>query len=121
MNSQAVKLAPFVPAWKAYFKTKLCCHNFTIFLLVMLLATEPENRHTHKWNVTPFIRSTMERKPGNRETYLPSNYASVTKEARLKPKLYDVQILNYTFSDSKFLRYVLAKSPTILGIMILSV
>ncbi|CAG9765834.1 unnamed protein product [Ceutorhynchus assimilis] len=31
MDLQAVKLSPYVPAGKLYFKTKLCCHNFTIY------------------------------------------------------------------------------------------
>ncbi|CAH1112262.1 unnamed protein product [Psylliodes chrysocephalus] len=33
MDLQAVKLAPFLPARKIYFKTKLCCHNFTLYNL----------------------------------------------------------------------------------------
>lgn len=33
MDLQAVKLAPFLPAGKIYFKTKLCCHNFTLYNL----------------------------------------------------------------------------------------
>ncbi|CAG9773208.1 unnamed protein product [Ceutorhynchus assimilis] len=31
MDLQAVKLSPYVPAGKLYFKTNLCCHNFTIY------------------------------------------------------------------------------------------
>lgn len=55
------------------------------------------------------VHSAIERKLRHREIHLPSDYASVTKEARLNPKPYGVQILEHTFfknfSDSKFLRY----------------
>ncbi|CAG9831812.1 unnamed protein product [Diabrotica balteata] len=33
MNLQAVKLCPYVPANKMYFKTKLSCYNFTVYNL----------------------------------------------------------------------------------------
>ncbi|VEN51644.1 unnamed protein product [Callosobruchus maculatus] len=33
MDLQAVKLCPYIPANKTYFKTKLCCHNFTVYNL----------------------------------------------------------------------------------------
>nr|CAI5844992.1 unnamed protein product [Callosobruchus analis] len=31
MDLQAVKVCPFVQSSKVFFKTKLCCHNFTIY------------------------------------------------------------------------------------------
>lgn len=33
MDLQAVKLAPFINCSGYYYKTKLCCHNFTIYNL----------------------------------------------------------------------------------------
>lgn len=31
VDLQAVKLCPYLPANKIYCKTKLCCHNFTVY------------------------------------------------------------------------------------------
>ncbi|CAH1111751.1 unnamed protein product [Psylliodes chrysocephalus] len=178
MDLQAVKLSPFLPAGKIYFKTKLFCHNFTLYNLATRDVTcywfsEDQNNQLQASTFTSCIidflekncltpdkfpiiiysdgcdfqnrnnilsnaisnfsikqqifvyqkylelghtqmecdsvHSTIERKLRHREIYLPSDYASVTKESRLNPTLYDVQILDYNFfknfSDSKFHRY----------------
>lgn len=178
MDLQAVKLSPQLPAGKIYFKTKLCCHNFTIFNLATRDVTcywfsedqnnqlvsstftsciidylESKNLSINKLpiiiysdgcgyqnrnnvlanallnfaitnNIVVFqkylepghtqmecdsVHSVIEKKLKNREIYLPSDYAAVTKEARLNPKPYETKILDYSFfknfAHSKNLRY----------------
>lgn len=43
------------------------------------------------------VHSVIERKLKNRELFLPSTFAALSKEARLKPRPYDVVIADHTF------------------------
>lgn len=177
MDLQAVKLCPFIPANQVYFKTKLCCHNFTVYDLsskdatcywfsedqinelkastftscIIDYITENclskkvpiiiysdgcgyQNRNQVLSNallnlaiqhgITIFqkylepghtqmecdsVHSLIERKLKNKEIHLPSDYATITKEARSRPKPYIVKILDFSFfkdySQSEHLRY----------------
>ncbi|KAK5643905.1 hypothetical protein RI129_007750 [Pyrocoelia pectoralis] len=178
IDLQAVKLCPYLPANKIYFKTKLCCHNFTVYDLrsrdvMCYWFSENENNQLKastftsciidylqencltplktpiviysdgcgyqnrnnvlanallnfsiQHNIVVFqkylepghtqmecesVHSGIERCLRHREIHLPSDYVSVTTEARKTPKPYGVKTLDYTFfkdySSSKYLRY----------------
>mgnify|MGYP003623738273 FL=1 len=55
------------------------------------------------------VHAAIEKKLKNREIHLPSQYAAITREARLKPFPYEVREVDYTFfkdySDKKFYMY----------------
>lgn len=67
MDLEAVKVCPYSTASALYFKTKLTCHNFTLFDLIMECDS---------------VHSAIERKLTNRVIHLPCDYVSATKEAR---------------------------------------
>ncbi|KAK5647883.1 hypothetical protein RI129_002775 [Pyrocoelia pectoralis] len=158
MDLQGVKLAPVIPASKVYFKTKLSCHNFTVYNLktrdvMCYWFSEDENNslvsstfascildYLERYCITeskiPIIlysdgcnyqnrnavlanallnfsivteievfqkylepghtqmecdsvHSTIERKLRNKEIHLPSDYSTITREARTNPKPYE--------------------------------
>ncbi|XP_031327727.1 uncharacterized protein LOC116158984 [Photinus pyralis] len=178
MDLQAVKLCPYLPANKIYFKTKLCCHNFTIFDLktrnvMCYWFSENENRllkastfttciidYLEENCITPMkkpivlysdgcgyqnrnnvlanallnfamkhetfifqkylepghtqmecdsVHSVIERRLKHKEIHLPSDYVTISKEARKTSTPYKTKMLEYSFfkdySASKFLRY----------------
>lgn len=163
MDLEAVKVCPFLTASALYFKTKLTCHNFTIFnlatrhckcywftetasdltastfvsfvidylefhclpkqlpIIIYSDGCTYQNRNTIlsnallnfsiKHNITithkylepghtqmecDSVHSAIERKLKNREIHLPSDYVSITKEARTKEK-YEVVEVDYSF------------------------
>lgn len=168
VDVQAVKLAPFINASALYYKTKLCCHNYSIYnlhthdvscfwwnetegelkssnftscliyylqnmisnwpseqpkiitiwsdscgyqnknkiLSNALLNLAIQNQFTihqkyltkgHTQMEVDSVHAAIERKLRHRDILLPSDYVSVTKEARLKPFPYKVEYLNHTF------------------------
>lgn len=164
MNLEAVKVCPYLTASALYFKTKLTCHNFTVYDLVSHQATcywfdetsadlsastfvsfvsdylerycfpkglpiviysdgcTYQNRNNFManallnlsvvHNVTIIqkylepghtqmecdsVHSAIERKLKNREIHLPSDYISVTKEARRNPAPYEAIQVAYNF------------------------
>lgn len=165
MDLQAVKLSPYLQANALYYKTKLCCHNFTIYnmkthdaccywfsedqnsdlkastfvsclldylekkcvstnvpIIIYSDGCTYQNRNnimanallnfSIKYGVTIYqkflesghtymecdsVHSTIERKLQNREIHLPSDYLSVTREARRNPRPYEAVELDFNF------------------------
>ncbi|CAK1593378.1 unnamed protein product [Parnassius mnemosyne] len=164
MDLESVKVCPYLTASALYFKTKLTCHNFTIYDLVTHQAScywfdetcadltastftsfvcdyleryclpkrlpiviysdgcTYQNRNNimanallnmsieHEVSITQkylepghtqmecdSTHAAIERKLKNREIHLPSDYITVTKEARINPAPYEAIMIYYDF------------------------
>ncbi|CAH2084777.1 unnamed protein product [Euphydryas editha] len=104
MDLEAVKVCPYSTASALYFKTKLTCHNFTVFDLTSRhctcywfteTATDLTSIKKHNISITQkflerghtqmecdSVHSAIERKLSNRIINSPCDYVSATKEAR---------------------------------------
>ncbi|CAB3229553.1 unnamed protein product [Arctia plantaginis] len=165
MDLEAVKVSPYLTASALYFKTKLTCHNFTVYDLITHQAScywfdetsadltastfasfvidyleryclpkgivclviysdgcTYQNRNNimanallnmsveHNVSITQkylepshtqmecdSVHATIERKLKNREIHVPSDFISVTKEARKKPTPYEAIHVDHSF------------------------
>ncbi|CAG9786300.1 unnamed protein product [Diatraea saccharalis] len=112
VDFQAAKLAPFTHANAFYYKTKLACHNFTIYDIMEVDS----------------VHACIERKLKKKEIKLPSDYVSITREAREKLTPHEAIDLTYDFfrDYTKPLRYNsirpgrMKHDPTVTDIKVIS-